>query len=585
MIEGEEFALEQARASDANAERKAPHGTRRSKLQDKLQASIEEEAAERRRGDDRVRRAYEDDIANLEDTAAEAVRELREGLRDEVATRTHQAETLHRRPGLHARQGAVPARADVRALEETAAGNIAAQKLEEEMLRAELDDGLLRVDEALEQLQTDADARAAEALQKLDQHRAAIAASVAEECAPVDARVTALARTSIRSRRGSTRKTEAASTLPRGQTPPLVDAMESAAEETEKAFRQVHGDVAKDRGRSSRRAADRVATDETTRAELEASVEANARRADADAVRYLEEKIVDAETDAKVEAELARAELAADAEDAAEERSRAEQRRRRPQGALRAEMDAKDGRRALRAEMEEAKDQTRHPRDDGGGEGSDASHPRGDGGGEGSDASQSARRRRTRKTGEATRAKRVARRGGQGGGGGGDGREGARAQRGGDGGTRGDVTNAVAALADVEKNVDEIKERRGWGGAVAAGGNAPPAGGRPLAAGEPDAAPEPEPEPEAAPSPSRNRSPSRNQRLLPRRRPLERPSRNPRLLPRRRRERRGARAEEGGDGEKGGVRRHSDGVRAIFANIITIEILNRRLAGEICTQR
>ena len=355
MIDSEEFALSMADAHDANvAEEAAARNEGFERLRDHVAAAVAEEAAERRRGDDAVRRAYEDDIANLEDTAAEAVRELREGLRDEVATRTHQAETLHRDLASTLDKARSRLEADVRALEETAAGNIAAQKLEEEMLRAELDDGLLRVDEALEQLQTDADARAAEALQKLDQHRAAIAASVAEECAPVDARVTALARTVEGfDRRFDTVKTEAfeADAAVKRE---LVDAMESAAEETEKAFRQVHGDVAKVEAELAAAAADRVATDETTRAELEAIVSAESATRER-AVRYLEEKIVDAETDAKVEAELARAELAADAEDAAEEASsRAEAAVR----SLRAEMEAKDQTQAIRAEMAEAKDQT-----------------------------------------------------------------------------------------------------------------------------------------------------------------------------------------------------------------------------------
>ena len=59
-------------------------------------AVVADEANHRARGDADVRHAYEDDIANLEDTAAEAVRELREGLRTEVTERKHQADTLHR---------------------------------------------------------------------------------------------------------------------------------------------------------------------------------------------------------------------------------------------------------------------------------------------------------------------------------------------------------------------------------------------------------------------------------------------------------------------------------------------------------
>ena len=398
MIDSEEFALSMADAHDANvAEEAAARNEGFERLRDHVAAAVAEEAAERRRGDDAVRRAYEDDIANLEDTAEpEAVRELREGLRDEVATRTHQAETLHRDLASTLDKARSRLEADVRALEETAAGNIAAQKLEEEMLRAELDDGLLRVDEALEQLQTDADARAAEALQKLDQHRAAIAASVAEECAPVDARVTALARTVEGfDRRFDTVKTEAfeADAAVKRE---LVDAMESAAEETEKAFRQVHGDVAKVEAELAAAAADRVATDETTRAELEAIVSAES------ATRVARGAIPRGEDRGRRDGRQggggarARAELAADAEDAAEEASsRAEAAVR----SLRAEMEAKDQAQAIRAEMAEADQDASHPRGDGGGEGSDASHPRGDGGGEGSDASHLRGDGRTREDG------------------------------------------------------------------------------------------------------------------------------------------------------------------------------------------
>ena len=135
MIDSEEFALSMADAHDANvAEEAAARNEGFERLRDYVAAAVAEEAAERRRGDDAVRRAYEDDIANLEDTAAEAVRELREGLRDEVATRTHQAETLHRDLASTLDKARSRLEADVRALEETAAGNIAAQKLEEEML-------------------------------------------------------------------------------------------------------------------------------------------------------------------------------------------------------------------------------------------------------------------------------------------------------------------------------------------------------------------------------------------------------------------------------------------------------------------
>jgi hypothetical protein len=115
--------------------------------------AVAEEANARRRGDDDVRHAYEDDVANLEDTASAAVRELREGLRAEVTERTYQANALHRDLGEALDVARARLEADVRALEETAAGNIAAQKLEEEMMRAELDDATMRLEDALQTLQ------------------------------------------------------------------------------------------------------------------------------------------------------------------------------------------------------------------------------------------------------------------------------------------------------------------------------------------------------------------------------------------------------------------------------------------------
>ena len=158
----------------------------------------------------------------------------------------------------------------------------------------------------------------------------------------------------------------------------LVDAMESAAEETEKAFRQVHGDVAKVEAELAAAAADRVATDETTRAELEAIVSAESaasERCD------IEEKIVDAETDAKVE-RSSRAQNSPRTPRTPPRKRRAEQRRRCVRSARRwrrriggkpsagwrrrrirrkpsAEMaEAKDQTQAIRAEMAEANDQT-----------------------------------------------------------------------------------------------------------------------------------------------------------------------------------------------------------------------------------
>jgi hypothetical protein len=156
-------------------------------------AVVADEATARGRGDADVRHAYEDDIANLEDTAAEAVRELREGLRAEVTERKSEAETLHRDLGDALDAARSRLERDVRALEETAASNIAAQKLEEEMMRAELDDGMMRVDEALEALQANADANAATASASLAAAASEVKSLVAAGVAPVDAKLNQLA--------------------------------------------------------------------------------------------------------------------------------------------------------------------------------------------------------------------------------------------------------------------------------------------------------------------------------------------------------------------------------------------------------
>jgi hypothetical protein len=147
--------------------------------------AVAEEANARRRGDDDVRHAYEDDVANLEDTASAAVRELREGLRAEVTERTYQANALHRDLGEALDVARARLEADVRALEETAAGNIAAQKLEEEMMRAELDDATMRLEDALQTLQEDADARAAEAAEKLREATTTVTGLVEVQTKPV----------------------------------------------------------------------------------------------------------------------------------------------------------------------------------------------------------------------------------------------------------------------------------------------------------------------------------------------------------------------------------------------------------------
>ena len=143
-------------------------------------AAVEEEAERRRRGDDDARRAYEDDIANLEDTAAEAVRELREGLRDCRAAYAPGGDAAPRLV-LHAGLRAVAAEQDVRALEETAAGNIATQKLEEEMLRAEVDDGLAQMQDAVEEMR-----------EEVGRHCETIAAAAGGAAEPVTRRVEVL---------------------------------------------------------------------------------------------------------------------------------------------------------------------------------------------------------------------------------------------------------------------------------------------------------------------------------------------------------------------------------------------------------
>ena len=193
-IDAEEFSVAQVdewRA--AIGEEKTARDAALVELRAHVAACVEDEAKARERGDDDVRRAYEDDIANLEDTASEAVRELRAGLRTEITERRHQAETLHRDLGDALDAARSRLERDVRALEETAASNIAAQKLEEEMLRAELDDGMLRVEEALEALQENADANAARSRDFVASATAEVKGLVAAGVAPVDAKLEQLA--------------------------------------------------------------------------------------------------------------------------------------------------------------------------------------------------------------------------------------------------------------------------------------------------------------------------------------------------------------------------------------------------------
>ena len=109
------------------------------------------------------------------------MRELREGLRDEVAQRTHQAETLHRDLSSTLASARSRLEQDVRALEETAAGNIATQKLEEEMLRAEVDDGLAQMQDAVEEMR-----------EEVGRHCETIAAAAGGAAEPVTRRVEVL---------------------------------------------------------------------------------------------------------------------------------------------------------------------------------------------------------------------------------------------------------------------------------------------------------------------------------------------------------------------------------------------------------
>lgn len=181
-LDAEEFAVARVGAfEDALDAEKRKRAEALDKLKQHVVAVVEEEAERRRRGDDDARRAYEDDIANLEDTAAEAVRELREGLRDEVAQRTHQAETLHRDLSSTLASARSRLEQDVRALEETAAGNIATQKLEEEMLRAEVDDGLAQMQDAVEEMR-----------EEVGRHCETIAAAAGGAAEPVTRRVEVL---------------------------------------------------------------------------------------------------------------------------------------------------------------------------------------------------------------------------------------------------------------------------------------------------------------------------------------------------------------------------------------------------------
>jgi hypothetical protein len=281
-LDAEEFAIARVGAfEDALEAEKKKRAEALDTLKQHVVAVVEEEAENRRRGDDETRRAYEDDIANLEDTAAEAVRELREGLRDEVAERTHQAETLHRDLSSTLASARSRLEQDVRALEETAAGNIATQKLEEEMLRAEVDDGLAQMQDAVEEMRAE-----------VGRHCETIAAAAGGAAEPVTRRVEVL---------------EAS----------LAGA--AHADEVEKAFRQVHADVAKVEAEVAGAAAARLAENEAYRTEFEQSLfaEAAARersmrelssRFDAD----IEDAKQEAGVDVTVAAEALRAELEAE---------------------------------------------------------------------------------------------------------------------------------------------------------------------------------------------------------------------------------------------------------------------------------
>ena len=70
---------------------------------------VADEANQRRLGDSDLRRALEDDIADLEDTAADAVRELREGLRNEISEPTRER-VSSQGPGRRSRRREEPTR-------------------------------------------------------------------------------------------------------------------------------------------------------------------------------------------------------------------------------------------------------------------------------------------------------------------------------------------------------------------------------------------------------------------------------------------------------------------------------------------
>jgi len=238
-LDAEEFAIQKiTQFEDVLELENSRRAAALEKLKQHVIAVVEEEASARRRGDDETRRAYEDDIANLEDTAAEAVRELREGLRNEIARRSTQSETMRRDLSETLEKAKTRLESDVRQLEETAAGNIATQKLEEEMLRAEVDDGLAQVQDAVD------------AMREEVKKQCVVLGNAAESAAePVAKRVD------------------------------VLEKIIAHADEVEKAFRQVHGDIAKVEFEISSAAASRVMDAESYRAEFEAALkfEATAR--------------------------------------------------------------------------------------------------------------------------------------------------------------------------------------------------------------------------------------------------------------------------------------------------------------------
>jgi len=103
------------------------------------------------------------------------------------------AEALHRDLGDALDAARRRLEADVRALEENAASNIAAHKLEEEVLRAELDDGMLRVDEAVDGIEASAATAAAAATATFAAATAEVEALIADSVAPVDQKIEELA--------------------------------------------------------------------------------------------------------------------------------------------------------------------------------------------------------------------------------------------------------------------------------------------------------------------------------------------------------------------------------------------------------